>query len=251
MKLILALLLGSLSVGTFADSDFAGTEEKIKSALADERRTAKEIARDKNRKPLETLKFFGLKDDMRVLELLPGGGWYTKILAPTLEEKGKLYISIGAEGTGKALEGKPGFSALEMIPFDPTNFNRKDGERKATVPELSFGVKDLDMVLTFRNMHSFTGEGRGNINKATFDALNSGGLYGVVDHTRRHMQSESDENWRRIDPVQVIKEVEASGFEFVDYSSMHYRPDDELNYEVGRRSVSGNTDRLTLLFRKP
>ncbi|MFT4714468.1 MAG: putative methyltransferase [Candidatus Azotimanducaceae bacterium] len=251
MKLILALLLGSLSFGTFAESDAAGTEAKIKSALADERRTAEETARDKNRKPLETLKFFGLKDDMRVLELLPGSGWYTKILAPTLEENGKLYISIGAEGAGKALSSTPGFSAIEVIPFDATNFSRKDGERKATVPELSFGVKDLDMVLTFRNMHNLTAEGRTNINKATFDALNSGGLYGVVDHTRRHMQSEDDENWRRIDPVQVIKEVEESGFEFVDYSPLHYRPDDELKYEVGRSSVTGNTDRFTLLFRKP
>ena len=120
------MLLGSLSFGTFAESDAAGTEIKIKSALADERRTAEETARDKNRKPLETLKFFGLKDDMRVLELLPGGGWYTKILAPTLEESGKLYISIGAEGAGKALSSTPGFSALEVIPFDATNFSRKD-----------------------------------------------------------------------------------------------------------------------------
>jgi predicted methyltransferase len=251
MKLILALLLGSLSFGTFAESDAASTEEKIKSAIADERRTAEETARDKNRKPLETLQFFGLKDDMRVLELLPGDGWYTKILAPTLEENGKLYISIGAKGAGKALSSTPGFSALEVIPFDATNFSRKDGERKATVPELSFGIKDLDMVLTFRNMHNFTAEGRININKATFDTLNSGGLYGVVDHTRRHMQSEDGENWRRIDPVQIIKEVEASGFEFVDYSPLHYRADDELKYEVGRPSVTGNTDRLTLLFRKP
>lgn len=49
----------------------------------------------------------------------------------------------------------------------------------------------------------------------------------------------------------MIKEIEASGFEFVDYSNLHYRPDDELLYEVGRKSVTGNTDRFTLLFRKP
>jgi len=251
MKLIIALLLCSLSLGVVAASDFAATEAKIKSALADERRSPKEMERDKNRKALETLDFFRLRDDMRVLELLPGGGWYTKILGPVLEAKGRLYISIGAEGTFKALKDQAGFSALEVIPFDAANFSRKAGERKATVPELSFGVKDLDMVLTFRNMHNFTAEGRANINRATFDALKSGGLFGVVDHTRRHMQSETGENWRRIDPVEVIKEVEASGFEFVDYSTLHYRADDELKYEVGRRSVSGNTDRFTFLFRKP
>ena len=53
------------------------------------------------------------------------------------------------------------------------------------------------------------------------------------------------------DPVLVIKEVQAAGFEFVDYSDLHFRADDELEYEVGRRSVSGNTDRFTFLFRKP
>jgi predicted methyltransferase len=54
-----------------------------------------------------------------------------------------------------------------------------------------------------------------------------------------------------MDPVQMIKEIEAVGFDFVDYSTLHYRPDDELQYEVGRATVTGNTDRFTLLFRKP
>ena len=84
-----------------------------------------------------------------------------------------------------------------------------------------------------------------------FDSLKPGGLYGVVDHTARHMEPENYENRRRIDPVMVIKEMLDIGFEFVDYSSLHYRADDELRFEVGRRSVSGNTDRFTLLFRKP
>ena len=65
------------------------------------------------------------------------------------------------------------------------------------------------------------------------------------------MQSENDENGRRVDPVLVIKEVEAAGFEFVDYSNLHYKADDELRYEVGRKSVTGNSDRFTLLFKKP
>ncbi|MEJ6592234.1 MAG: methyltransferase, partial [SAR86 cluster bacterium] len=115
----------------------------------------------------------------------------------------------------------------------------------------SFGITQLDMVLTFRNMHNFTKTGRDNINKAAFEALKSGGLYGVVDHTQRHMQPTDYELRRRIDPVLVIKEVEAAGFEFVDYSDLHFRLDDELRYEVGRKTVTGNTDRFTLLFKKP
>lgn len=77
---------------------------------------------------------------MQVLDLLPGGGWYTKLLAPTLEAKGKLYIAIGAERTGEALKGQPGFGSLEVIPFDCINFVRTAGERRTTVPEFSFGV---------------------------------------------------------------------------------------------------------------
>jgi predicted methyltransferase len=65
------------------------------------------------------------------------------------------------------------------------------------------------------------------------------------------MQELDNENGRRVDPVQAIKEIEAAGFEFVDYSDLHYRPDDELLYEVGRKTVTGNTDRWTLKFRKP
>jgi predicted methyltransferase len=89
------------------------------------------------------------------------------------------------------------------------------------------------------------------MNASAYKALKQGGTYAVVDHTRRHMQKLDNENGRRIDPVLAIKEIEAAGFVFVDYSSLHYRPDDELQYEVGRKTVTGNTDRWTLKFRKP
>ena len=65
------------------------------------------------------------------------------------------------------------------------------------------------------------------------------------------MQPDYSEVWRRIDPVLVIKEIQEAGFQLVDFSTLHYRPDDELRYEVGRASVTGNTDRFTLLFVKP
>jgi predicted methyltransferase len=94
-------------------------------------------------------------------------------------------------------------------------------------------------------------DGRAKINDQVFAALKPGGLYGVVDHTARHMEPANHENRRRVDPVMIIKETLDAGFEFVDYSDLHYRADDELVYEVGRRSVTGNTDRFTLLFRKP
>ncbi len=107
------------------------------------------------------------------------------------------------------------------------------------------------MVVTFRNVHNFGEESRARMTGQVFKALKSGGLYGVVDHTRRHMQRDDNENRRRIDPVLVIKELLEQGFELVDYSDLHYRADDELIYEGGRKTVTGNTERFTLLFRKP
>ena len=248
MKYLLICLL-SLPL-TLSAADTTPTEDKIQAALENERRSEADRERDKNRAPFETLKFFQLKDDQKVLELLPGGGWYTKILGPVLEEKGKLYLSIGTGAASKLIESSDGFGSTEVIAFDGVTASETD-KRRYTMPEFNFGVRKLDLVLTFRNMHNFDDAGRANLNKASFDALKKGGLYGVVDHTRRHMQPDSTEVWRRMDPVQMIKEAEAAGFRFVDYADLHYKPDDELRYEVGRKTVAGNTDRFTLLFEKP
>ena len=250
MRHLITLFITSLLAAPVM-ADWEATEAKIEAALKHERRPEAQTKRDTNRKPLETLKFFGLSEDMTVLELFPGDGWYTNILAPVLEENGKLYISLGAERTWEKIKERPGFASTQLIPFDRENFIRLEGKRRLVVPEFSLGAHEVDMVLTFRNQHNFNHEGRMNINKAVFDALKKGGVYGVVDHTRRHMQNTNEENWRRADPVDIIKEVQAAGFVFVDYSKLHYRADDELRYEVGRKTVTGNTDRFTLLFKKP
>jgi len=246
---ILALLL-CLAVGLPALAQDERTEAKIRAALASDVRTDEERERDANRKPVETLAFFRLRDDMRVLELIPGGGWYTKILAPTLRDEGKLYVSIFTDGLAQDLLTQPGFDRVEVLDIGVTP-ERTGPFGTRNVAPFSFGVKDLDLVLTFRNMHNFAPAGRAAINAAVFDSLKPGGLYGVVDHTRRHMQSLYDENRRRADPVEIIKEVLDAGFRFEGYSDLHYRPDDELRYEVGRATVTGNTDRFTLLFSKP
>ena len=246
MRLIFALLAVSL-----ANIAYAGDiDAKVEAALAAENRPAADAERDRNRRPLETLQFFGLQDDMRVLELLPGGGWYTRVLAPVLADNGKLYVALGTGRVKERILPLPGFGKIEVLETNE-NTHRPEGARLYVMDEFDFGVDDLDMVLTFRNVHNFNEAGRTLMHRKSFEALKSGGVYGIVDHTRRHMERDDNENRRRIDPVLVIKEVEAAGFEFVDYSDLHFRADDELEYEVGRRSVSGNTDRFTLLFRKP
>lgn len=244
--LISAFVVGGLSMSLQA----APVGEKIQEAMKSDIRTEAEIARDANRLPVETLSFLGLEDDMRAIELLPGAGWYTKLLAPALAEDGKLYVSIGTGRVKQNLLNQPGFEDVEII--DPgAEITRVEGTPFYTIPDFKFDVKPVDMVLTFRNYHNFDEAGRKAMNNAAFEALKPGGIYAIVDHTRRHMQSNNSENRRRVDPVLVIKEVQEAGFIFEDYSDLHYRYDDELVYEVGRKSVTGNTDRFTFKFRKP
>ena len=240
--LILLLLAGLGHAGEI--------DAKVEAALAAESRPEADAERDRNRKPLATLKFFGLEDDMTVLELIPGGGWYTRVLAPVLAENGKLYVALGTNYVSENVLTEPGFEKVEVIETD-ANIRRPEGSRYYAIDDFEFGISGVDMVLTFRNVHNFDPESRARMNRAVFDTLKSGGLYGVVDHTKRHMEPENPENRRRIDPVLVIKEMLDIGFQFVGYSDLHYRADDELRYEVGRHSVTGNTDRFTFLFRKP
>jgi predicted methyltransferase len=246
IRFCLAVSIALISV-TAAAQD---VEKKITDSINSDARTEAEVARDWDRSPLETLTFLGLRDDMRVLELLPGGGWYTKILAPVLRDKGALYVAIGTSNVSENLVSQPGFDHVEVVDIG-VSMERTGPFNTNFMPPFEFGLDGIDMALTFRNMHNFTPEGRANINTAVFKALKSGGLYGVVDHSRRHMEPMTAENRRRADVVEIMKEVLAAGFEFVDYSAVHYRPDDELRYEVGRKTITGNTDRFTLLFRKP
>lgn len=225
--------------------------QSVRAAMESEVRSEAERERDANRLPVETLDFFGLDETMTVVELIPGGGWYTKLLAPALRDEGRLYISIGAaRAAGADFFGTAPFDRIEVL--EPELETARDEDSGLTsIKPFDLGVENVDAVLTFRNLHNLSAEGRDSLNRAAFAALKPGGIYGVVDHTRRHMQPDEPENRRRVDPVLMIKEIQAAGFEFEDYSDLHYRLDDELRYEVGRKTVAGNTDRFTFLFRKP
>ena len=249
VKKFLPILLLAASASSIAAGNFDATADKIKTALKSEIRTEAETDRDRNRKALQTLEFFGLRDDMKIIELIPGGGWYTKILAPVVSDKGEYYAAIGTSRIKDLME-ESGFEKIKIVAEDAKLY-RKEGERFYSLEADSLGTKDLDMVLTFRNYHNFGEDGRRNMNKLAFAALKPGGIYAVVDHTTRHMEEPNSANRRRVDPVLAIKEIQEAGFEFVDYTDLHARADDELRYEVGVKSVTGNTDRWTFKFRKP
>jgi predicted methyltransferase len=250
MKKLLSLSLACVLLSASALSIAAPIGDKIKTAMAADIRTEAEVERDRNRKPVQTLEFFGLEDNMSLVELIPGGGWYTKLLVPALSENGEYYAAIGTGRIKENLSDVAGFEKMKVIAEDASSF-REEGARNYSLKATTLGVKDVDMVLTFRNYHNFSEQGRKKMNELAFEALKPGGIYGVVDHTARHMEPSDDSNRRRIDPVMAIKEIQEAGFVMVDYSNMHYREDDELEYEVGARSVSGNTDRWTIKFMKP
>jgi predicted methyltransferase len=251
MKRILPTLLLSLSASTFAfAADFDASKAKIEAAMKADIRSDAERERDQNRMPVETLEFFGLRDDMKIVELVPGSGWYSKILAPVLRENGQYFAALGTGRIKEGLSKEEGFDKINIVAEDAKLW-REEGAKFYSLEADSLGVTEADMVLTFRNYHNFSNEGRMAMNKVAFDALKPGGVYAVVDHTTRHMEEPSGANRRRIDPVLAIHEIQQAGFEFVDYSDLHYREDDELRYEVGAKSVKGNTDRWTFKFVKP
>ncbi len=236
----------ALSQGAMAETK---AEKAIQAALESSIRSDDDKKRDEERKPLETLTFFGLTPDMSVIELFPGHGWYTKVLGNTLKEEGQLYVAIATDRVKKHKK-EWGLDEIEVL-SENAELKKTDIRGVFNVENLEFDKTGVDMVVTFRNMHNFTPEARAELNKKVFDALKPGGVYAVLDHTRRHMQPYSRPVWRRVDPVLMIKEIQDAGFEFVDYSDLHYNDTDALEIDTRNKKFEGYSDRFTLKFKKP
>ncbi len=253
-KLLLSLLLGlGLSSASAFAADDGGIKAKIEAAMKLEYRTEEDTKRDENRAPVQALEFMGLKEDMKVIEFIPGGGWYTKILAPVLAEKGELHLAHPDkwfDGLDKLIKENKELSKVKRLPLKGFDWNNEKKELKHS-EGIDFKMTDADMLLNIRMYHNLPDADRETFNNAAFKALKPGGTYVVITHTRRHGEENGPENWRRSDPVRVIKEIQDAGFEFTKYSNMFHKADDELRYEVGRKTVAGNTDRFFFVFNKP
>jgi predicted methyltransferase len=247
LKLNVFLLTLLITTGLFAQD----IQNEVKQALKASFRTDADRHADSYRLPAETLAFLGLRNNMRVLELMPGrGGYYAKILGQVLADKGKLYEALD----GKAIADSMPEWGLTKIEILEDNFEMTRGEKRGyniIGDKLNLPVTNLDMVLTFRNLHDFSPESRKLLNTQVFKTLKSGGIYGVVDHTRRHMEPYNEERWRRLDPVGVIKEIQDIGFRFVDYSDLHYRQHDPLETDTTTDAIGRDSDRFTFIFVKP
>ena len=249
------------------------TDAKLRASLAGPQRTDREKARDVYRHPRETLEFFGLREDMTVAEISPGGGWYTAVLAPVLRDRGKLVIAGGdpdgdpkSEGTQNARELRARLQAM------PQAFDRvqavvvgREGAWVLGPPE------SADMVLTFRNFHNWVGGGVADrVLGAALAVLRHGGVLGLVDH-RAKAGTPADpkvvDDTGYVPEDYVVREVEKAGFRLAGKAEINANPRDTKDYPKGvwtlpptyelggvdhaKYEAIGESDRMTLRFVKP
>ncbi|KAF1694169.1 class I SAM-dependent methyltransferase [Pseudoxanthomonas koreensis] len=229
-------------------------------------------ARDQYRHPGQTLAFFGIKPDMTVVEISPGGGWYAEILAPYLKEHGKYaaaivdpaayeagrqrdYYQKGKDGLAKKFADAPAqFDQATVVAYDP----------KAP----SFGAPgSADMVVTFRNVHNWRGAGQAEgMFKGFYDVLKPGGVLGLAEH-RAKGDVPADDKSGYVGQDQVIAMAEAAGFKLDATSEVNANPRDTKDHPNGvwtlppsnnhpeaeraKYQAIGESDRMTLRFVKP
>ena len=231
-------------------------------------------ARDQYRHPKETLQFFGLANGMNVVEITPGGGWYTELLAPLLKGNGALTLAIfdpastTDEGTKKYYTTNND-KLKQKIGADAANFGEARWvEMSTTEPKLG-APGSADLVMTFRNVHNWTQDGSdGAMFKAFFDVLKPGGTLGVEEHrANAGTDAKTSAETGYLTEEYVIGLATAAGFELVEKSEINANPKDTKDHPKGvwtlppslalkdqdkdKYLAIGESDRMTLKFRKP
>ncbi|MEL7198237.1 MAG: methyltransferase [Pseudomonadota bacterium] len=284
MKHLSIAFVSAFALAACAPQD-ATSEETVDEASAENAKLAEVLAadlraedreRDAFRNPSETLSFFEVEPSHTVIEYAPGGGWYTRILAPLVSDEGQ-YIGVGfAPEAGAALgdefvaqvrEGGENFStnqseatgiAAEKLPFYFGN----------AIPDEVNGT--VDRVLVFRMMHNLKRWGIADGEAESWlAALKPGGMLGVVQHRAKSDAPDEyvDGNNGYLKQDEMIAFFEGKGFELVETSEINANPDDTADYEKGvwtlppsfaegdvdreKYAEIGESDRMTLLFKKP
>jgi predicted methyltransferase len=224
----------------------------IAAAVADPARPQADRDRDADRKPAECVAFAGLKPGQRIADLLPGGGYFTRIFSGVVGPKGEV-IAVATPKRPDAPPDRPEPSAaVRAIAADPHYSNVNVSVEK--VAELKLPEK-LDMVWTSQNyhdVHNIKDIDVGAFNKAIFDSLKPGGIYMVIDHaTEKGAGFTATSTLHRSDPDAVKSEVMAAGFEFVGSSDVIANAADDHKTAVFEQGLHDKTDRYVLKFRKP
>lgn len=223
-------------------------------AVADTTRPAKDVEKDASRKPADMVAFAMVKPGDKVMDVWPGGGYWSRIFSKVVGPNGQVFAYVPAEITGfksdplgvaKAMAAEPGLTNVKVF-SDPI----------ADQPGPEF-QNTLDVVWTFENYHDLHDSFMGGadvdgFNKAIFLLLKPGGYYVIVDHAAPAGSGlKNTEDLHRIDPAALRAEVEKAGFVFDGESKVLANPADPRTAKVFDPSIRGNTDRFAYRFRKP
>jgi len=265
-----ALLLAALAVpaaGTANPETPASVDPRLAAAVASPARTAAFVARDPVRHPAEELTFFGIRPSMTVVELWPGGGYWTEILGAYLKPRGRYYLAIQAPGDAEddaataKLQGRLAAQRDRLIAITQTTLG--PGQFDIAPPG------SADVVLTFRNLHNWMDGGYAEqVLAACYKALKPGGIFGIEEHrarTDRPQDPKAKDGYVRQDYARSL--AEKAGFRFVASSEMDANPRDTKDWVDGvwtlpptlsqgekdreRYLAVGEADNFVMKFEKP
>lgn len=222
----------------------------LEAALTDPARPAADMVRDAQRKPAETLMFAGLQPGMKVADLIPGQGYYTRILSKAVGPRGRVYAYVPDE-LSKLANREPAVAEVTREP-------RFSNSRMILSPLPLFSTPErLDMVFTALNYHDMHAQFMGPVDVATvnrriFLALKPGGVFIVIDHAAKPGSGLSAvDDLHRIDQAAVRREIEAAGFVYEGEAQFLANPRDNRSVSVFDPSVRGKTSQFVMKFRKP
>jgi predicted methyltransferase len=249
---VLASALAATLLLSATRASAASIPDNIAAAVADSNRPDTDKMRDANRKPAETLAFTGVKSGALIAELLPGGGYFTRLFSKAVGSSGHVYAIVPAPLPDAPADVPDSAARVKAIAADPNYANVSvvvEPFSQLRVPA------PVDLVWTSQNyhdLHNFPGLDLGVFNKMVFDDLKPGGIYLVLDHRAEAGSGGRDtKTLHRIDPETVKKEVLAAGFVFVGSSDLLRQPSDNHSLKIFDPAVRGKTDQFILKFRKP
>ncbi len=248
-KLILAA--GFAAALAASGAALAAPPAYVTAAIADSARPDAEKQLDAERLPADMIAFAGIKPGSRVMDLIPGTGYFTHIFAKVVGDKGWVYSYVPTEEDAMIQKRFPGVDVTKQFAAYPNVSVIHAPINNLTAPEL------LDVVWTAQNYHDlhdpfFAPADLALINKAVYAALKPGGLYIVLDHAAAPGSGLSATNTlHRIDEAVVKKEVEAAGFKLVGESNVLRNPKDPHDKLVFDPSIRHHTDQFILKFMKP
>jgi len=249
-KLFLAAALAAIAT---AGVTYAKPDANQMAAVADKGRPEADSKRDADRKPADMLEFAGVKQGQTVVDMIPGGGYFTRIFSKAVGPKGTVYAVGGPPRPATDPAKPPPPPAQDTIAADPNYSNVKS----VHVP-LAGGIvipTKADLVWTAQNYHdanNIPNIDMVKFDKAVFDALKPGGVFVVLDHAAASGAApDPQDKLHRIDPAIVKKQVEAAGFKFEGESKVLANPADDHTKPVFDPSIRGHTDQFIYKFRKP